>query len=153
MTQGDLPYSAEGNEIKVFHVQDGGAVRFWNSTGGLTALISGRESPAVSARAKDLDIHVVVQGVPDKIPAYETICRNFGVSDAETSFIGDDLLDLEPMRRCGYPIAVANAIPRVKRAARYVTRRPGGCGAIAEAVERLMRYNGTWAESMERFQA
>jgi 3-deoxy-D-manno-octulosonate 8-phosphate phosphatase (KDO 8-P phosphatase) len=139
LTSGELPYTAAGgNEVRTFYVQDGGAIRCWQASGGVAALISGRESRAVLARAKDLGVDSVTQGVSDKLPAYEAICREVGVADAEVSFIGDDLLDLPPMRRCGYPIAVANAVPQVKRAARYVTRRRGGEGAVAEAIARLM---------------
>jgi 3-deoxy-D-manno-octulosonate 8-phosphate phosphatase (KDO 8-P phosphatase) len=153
MTTGALAYSAAGNEEKTFYVQDGGAIGLWKKAGGAVAIISGRKSKAVDARARDLGIATVFQGVLDKIPVYETICRQAGVSDEEVSFVGDALLDVEPMRRCGYPIAVANALPRVKRAARYVTRRSGGDGAVAEAVERLLRHNGTWSEVVPRRQA
>lgn len=152
MTTGALTYCAGGNEEKTFYVQDGGAIGLWKKAGGEVAIISGRKSQAVAARAKDLGIATVVQGVLDKMPVYETICRQAGVSDEEVSFVGDALLDVEPMRRCGYPIAVANALPRVKRVARYVTRRPGGEGAVAEAVERLLRHNGTWPEVLTRRQ-
>jgi 3-deoxy-D-manno-octulosonate 8-phosphate phosphatase (KDO 8-P phosphatase) len=148
LTSGELPYDADGNEIKTFYVQDGGAIRLWQTCGGTAAILSGRQSPAVIARAKDLGINFVIQGVADKLPAYEGLCRQAGASDQETAFIGDDFLDLPPMRRCGYPIAPANAVPMVKRAARYVTRRPGGRGAVAEAVERLLRHNGTWPKAV-----
>lgn len=141
LTTGALSYGAEGEAAKVFYVQDGGALRRWQAAGGLLALISGRESEAVAARAKELGIESVVQGVSEKVAAYERVCREAGVADAETSFVGDDELDLSPMRRCGYPIAVANAVARVKRAARYVTRRAGGEGAVSEVVERLLRHN------------
>lgn len=151
LTTGELPYTKAGNEVKSFHVQDGGALRLWRAAGGTVALLSGRSSPAVLARAKDLGIESVTQGVTDKLPVYQAICRKIGVGGAEASFVGDDLLDLAPMRHCGYPIAVASAVPMVKRAARYVTRRRGGEGAVAEAVERLLRYNGQWSETMTRW--
>jgi len=152
MTTGALAYCAAGNEEKTFYVQDGGAIGLWRKTGGSVAIISGRKAEAVEARGKDLGITTIVQGVLDKMPVYETICRQAGVADDEVSFVGDALLDIGPMRRCGYPIAVANALPRVKRVARYVTRRAGGEGAVAEAVERLLRHNGTWAEALTRRQ-
>ncbi len=146
MTTGALGYCAAGNEEKTFYVQDGGAIALWKKAGGTVAIISGRKSEAVEARGRDLGIATVVQGVHDKVPVYETVCRQAGVSDEEVSFVGDALLDIEPMRRCGYPIAVANALARVKRVARYVTRRRGGEGAVAEAVEQLLRHNGVWPE-------
>ena len=152
MTTGALAYSATGNEEKTFYVQDGGAIGLWKKAGGKVAIISGRKSEAVEARGRDLGIATVVQGVHDKMPVYETVCRQAGVSDEEVSFVGDALLDIEPMRRCGYPIAVANALARVKRVARYVTRRRGGEGAVAEAVEQLLRHNGVWPEVLTRRQ-
>lgn len=142
LTTGALPYTAAGSEEKTFFVQDGGAIRLWQKAGGRVALVSGRQSPAVEARARELGIEPVLQGVLDKLPAYESICCSLDVRDEEACFIGDDALDVPPMRRCGYPVAVANALPIVKRAARYVTRRRGGEGAVAEAIERLMRHNG-----------
>lgn len=145
LTGGELPYNADGSETKTFYVQDGGAIRLWQKMGGQVAVISGRKSPAVEARVKDLGIALVIQGVDDKLPAYEALCRQANVTDDEVSFMGDDLLDLPPMLRCGYAIAPANALPLAKRAARYVTRRSGGQGAVAEAVERLLRHNGVWS--------
>lgn len=153
LTSGALPYDADGNRQKTFYVQDGGAIRLWQAQGGMVAILSGREAPSVNARAKDLGIPIVVQGVPDKVPAYETICRQAGVSESEVAVMGDDLPDLAIMRRCGYPVAVQNAHRFAKRLARYITRHSGGRGAIAEAVERLLRYNGTHQDAYARFQS
>lgn len=148
LTSGALDYSSEGNIMRTFHVQDGGAIRLWQSAGGAVAIVSGRSSPAVERRAADLGLEFVAQGVNDKMVAYDEARRRAGASDAETCFIGDDLMDLPPMRRCGYPIAVANAVPTVKRTARYVTRQPGGDGAVRESLEHLMRLNGQWNDAM-----
>lgn len=153
LTSGELPYDSQGNVTKVFHVQDGGAIRLWQRAGGQVAIISGRDSPAVSARAAELDIPLLAQGVRDKMPVFDSFCEKAGVMPREASFVGDDLLDIAPMRRCGYPIAVANAIPLVKRAAVYITRRSGGAGAVAESVERLLRHNGEWSRIANRWAA
>jgi 3-deoxy-D-manno-octulosonate 8-phosphate phosphatase (KDO 8-P phosphatase) len=153
LTDGRLPYDLEGGERKTFFVQDGGAVRLWLSFGGTAAVISGRKSPVVEARCKELEIERVVQGVSEKMSAYETIRDEAMVTDDAIAYVGDDLLDIAPMQRCGYPIAVANALPAVKRVARHVTRRRGGEGAVAEAVERILRHNGTWHAAMNRIEA
>lgn len=153
LTTGALPYDADGNRRKTFFVQDGGAIKLWQSQGGLVAILSGREAPSVNARAKDLGIATVVQGVPEKLPAYETICRELGVAEAAVAAVGDDLPDLPVLERCGYPIAVANAHRYAKRAARYVTKQSGGNGAVAEAIERLMRHNGEWTSAVARYQS
>lgn len=139
LTGGELPYGVEGCTEKTFHVQDGGAIRRWHDAGGVTAIISGRHSPAVSRRAEELGICLLAEGVSDKLPAYEDFMRRTGMRDEDICYVGDDLLDLPPMRRCGLPVAVANALPQVKRAAALVTRRRGGEGAVAEVVSRLLR--------------
>lgn len=151
LTSGALPYGPAGNEEKTFFVQDGLAIRIWLESDGQVAIISGRASPSVARRAQDLGIRCVQQGVADKLPVYERVCRTFGVQDEAVSVVGDDLLDIDPMRRSAYPIAVANAVPPVKRTARYVTRCAGGAGAVGEAVERLMRHNGTWSRAFSRW--
>ncbi len=153
MTPGELPYGDGGNVEKCFHVQDGSAIKLWMNGGGRVAIISGRKSPAVNRRAADLGITFVAQGVTNKTIPFEKACSELQAEPAETAVIGDDLLDLPILTRCGYPIAVANAVPTVKRAARYVTRRTGGAGAINEAVERLLRHNGTWEQAIRKYLA
>lgn len=142
LTTGALPYDGDGNVVKSFHVQDGAGMRAWRLAGGVAAIVSGRESPAVRRRAEDLGISLVWQGVADKLPVFEALCRDVGVRPEAACVVGDDTLDLAPMKVCGYPIAVANAVPAVKRAARFVTRRRGGEGAVREAIDRLLRLNG-----------
>ncbi|MBX3394530.1 MAG: HAD hydrolase family protein [Phycisphaerae bacterium] len=146
LTTGELPYLDAGNELKAFHVQDGTAIKLWKRCGGLVGIVSGRDTPAVTKRAKDLGIDAVYLGVADKLPAYEAMLSQCAVEEDSVCVVGDDWMDLGPMRRCGYPVAVANALPIVKRAARFVTRRSGGRGALAEVVERLLRLNGKWID-------
>src|SRR5260221_1382797 len=76
LTRGFLPYDAKGNEVKEFYVQDGGAIRRWQKEGNLAAIISGRASPAVETRAKDLGITLVYQKVWDKMPVYESLRKD-----------------------------------------------------------------------------
>lgn len=150
LTDGGLPYSADGSASKQFFVQDGGAMRLWQRMGGTISILSGRQSPAVETRAKDLGISLVMQGIADKLAACDELCRRAGVTDAQTCVMGDDLIDMPPMKRCGFAIAPANALPVVKRAAHYVTRRAGGEGAVAEAIERLLRRNGSWSAALRQ---
>ena len=141
LTDGKLAYGASGESGKSFFVVDGGAIRLWQAARGETAIISGRIQAAVEARARDLGIKYVFQGVADKEPVYSSIVARLGIDDANVAVVGDDMIDLPMMRRCGYPIAPGNAVPEAKRAARYVTRRSGGEGAVFEAIDRLMRHN------------
>ncbi|MEK6675062.1 MAG: HAD hydrolase family protein [Planctomycetota bacterium] len=134
-------------EGKAFHVQDGCAIKLWQQVGRRAAVVSGRKSSLVESRARELGIDWCHTGVGDKTAMYEELKSTWSSSDAVIAVMGDDLPDLGPMRRCGFPIAVANAVPVVKRAAQYVTRRSGGCGAVAEVVEFILRKQGRWCPS------
>lgn len=144
LTDGDLPFDERGCEDRTFFVQDGAALAAWRRAGGRFALLSGRTAAAVTRRAAELKADEVLQGIDDKLAAFRGLCEKLGVRPDDVCYVGDDWADLPVMRACGTPIAVANAIPAVKREAVRVTRRRGGAGAVAEVVEHLLRRAGRW---------
>ena len=144
LTDGRITLGPDGDAGKGFCVQDGCAIKLWQKVGGKVAILSGRKSPEIARRASELGIEQVHMGVTDKLAAYETIIAAGSIDTEYVAYLGDDLPDLGPMRRCGFAVAVANAVPTVKRAAAYVTRRAGGFGAVAETVELLLRQQGKW---------
>jgi len=132
MTDGTLYIGAQGEPFKAFNILDGHGMKMLQSAGIATAIISGRSSEAVERRAAELAIFHVVQGCADKVASFEALRAQLGVEAAACSFMGDDLPDLAVMRRCGFAVAVANAVEPVKQAAHYVTRASGGRGAVRE---------------------
>jgi 3-deoxy-D-manno-octulosonate 8-phosphate phosphatase (KDO 8-P phosphatase) len=135
------------SEIKGFSAYDGAGLKLARAAGLRTGLITGRESSAVSQRARECEIEFVYQGRATKLAAYEEILRATGASDAETAYIGDDLPDLPLLQRVGFAAAVANAAPEVKRAAHYVTAHSGGDGAVREVIELIVKAQGKWIET------
>ena len=153
LTDGRLfpaPQPSEVPELsgKAFHVQDGHAIKLWQRCGYQTAILSGRDSPYVTSRARELGIGWCRTGADDKLSAYVQLIESAAYIDAAVAYVGDDLPDLRPMARCGFPVAVANAVPAVKQAAAYVTRRAGGSGAVAEVVELLLRRQKRWSRAL-----
>lgn len=144
LTDGRIVYADDGTELKRFHVRDGSGLKFWRQAGKRVAVLSGRSSPAVDRRAAELGIAHVVQGQGDKLPAFERVLAEVGVSPAEVCAIGDDLPDLPVLTRAGLAVAVADACPEVRAAADYVTAVPGGAGAVRDAVEWLLKLTGEW---------
>ena len=145
LTDGRVVYTAAGDEVKSFHVRDGSGLKYWRQSGKKVAILSGRSSPAVDRRAAELGIPTIVQGVSEKLPALRHILNELGLRPDQTCAVGDDLPDLPVLRHCGLGVAVADAVPELKAAAAYVTAAAGGHGAVREAVEWLMRGQGTWA--------
>jgi 3-deoxy-D-manno-octulosonate 8-phosphate phosphatase (KDO 8-P phosphatase) len=90
---------------------------------------------------------------PLKMPAYEEILRKAGVSDSAVAYVGDDLPDIPLMRRAGLAIAVGDAVPEVKKAAHYTTKAVAGRGAIREAIELILKCQGTWEEMIDKARA
>ncbi len=151
LTDGRVYLDAQGCETIAFSIQDGVAVNLWRRTGRLVGLLSGRNQPAVRARAAQLKVDLTILGRNDKVDAYEHLLAENSLTDDEVAYMGDDLLDLSVMARCGYPIAPANAIEPVKSAAQHVTSRSGGHGAVSEAIQHLLWQAGEWEEWVESY--
>ena len=138
-------------ETKGFNAQDGVSLLWAREAGLETGIISGRSSNGVVHRARMLKMSHIVQGTFEKLKAYERIRAERGYAHAEVAFVGDDLTDLPVLKACGLPVAVANARPEVRAAARVVTRRTGGDGAVREVVELLLKSQGKWKPLLARF--
>jgi 3-deoxy-D-manno-octulosonate 8-phosphate phosphatase (KDO 8-P phosphatase) len=146
MTDGRIIMDHEGKEIKAFDVRDGHGIKLLRQAGIEVAVLTGRNSPVVQKRADDLGIPWVRQGVHNKVAAYEEIAGEVGIEDAETCFVGDDLVDITLLKRVGLPICVADGVQEAKAVALYVTQCPGGRGAVREVCELLLRAQGRWEE-------
>lgn len=139
-------------ELKRFHIQDGLGIKLLQLAGLRVALVSGRPSAATEARARELGLDAVVQdGAARKVPLFHDLLRRYGFAWDQAAFVGDDLADLPVLRRVALPIAVANAVPDVLAAARYVTSAPGGAGAAREVADLLLKARGDWHAVLETY--
>ena len=132
-------------EFKRFHVLDGLGVKLLRTVGLPVVLISGRESEASEARAKEMEVDELLQVAPQqKLATLVDVLKRRGLALKECAYVGDDLADLPVLRAVGLPVAVANACPEVKVVAHYVTSVPGGQGAVRDFAERLLKARGEW---------
>lgn len=125
-------------ETKTFHARDGLGIRMAHAVGIQTGIITGRGSPVLVHRVKELGIHFLHQNTYDKIRAYEEICRAAGLSDAEVAYIGDDIVDLPVLERVGLAVGVGDGDPSLRKRVHYWTRSQGGQGAVRETIELLL---------------
>lgn len=137
LTDGRLYYGTRGEALKVFHVLDGHGIREVQRLGIGVAVISGRNSPAVRRRCRDLGIAHLHQGIDAKLPVLEKLCRRLGFALAECAAIGDDAPDVPILRAVGLAFAVPGAHASARRAAHRVTRAAGGHGAVREVCDLL----------------
>jgi len=150
LTRGEIIHGSHG-ELKVFNVQDGHGFALARRAGLKTAFLSGRASEAVRIRASELHVDVHEEGVRDKARVIHGVLEKLGVEAEKTCYVGDDLVDIPPMRKVGLSIAVANAADEVKEVAMLVTQKRGGEGAAREVIELILKARGSWPSLMERY--
>jgi 3-deoxy-D-manno-octulosonate 8-phosphate phosphatase (KDO 8-P phosphatase) len=137
LTDGRVYYGARGEQLQCFNIKDGHGLKSLAHAGISIAIISGRRSPAVARRSRELGIRHVMQGSRDKVRDFRALAAKLGVTAAQCAFIGDDTPDVPLLREVGMAFAVADAHPQAKAAAHHVTRLAGGCGAVREVCDRL----------------
>jgi len=151
LTDGTVIINTDGTESKRFSLLDGHGIKMLHRAGFASAIVSGRKSETTIVRARQLDIKHVLQGYTNKLPAFESLLAETGLTAEQIAYIGDDLLDLPLVRRSGFGVAVANAVDELKQDADFVTTRPGGCGAVREVIEHILKNTGKWDNLMARY--
>ena len=152
MTPGEVCLQAfpDGSvsEMKIFNAHDGAGIKLASIMGIRTGVITGRDSPATTRRARESSMEFVFQGQPKKLESYKSILVRAGVTDEEVAYLGDDLPDLPILERVGLAVAVADSVPEVLRAAHYITTVAGGKGAAREVVELILKAQGKWKKAI-----
>ena len=139
LTDGRLYFSSRGEEMKVFDVRDGQGIVLWHRAGFKSGVISGRgASEIINKRAEELGIEFVRTSSSDKVRDLDEIVEVLGLSFGEVAFIGDDIGDIDVMKRVGFAVAVANAVEDAKAVAAYVTKARGGRGAVREVIDMML---------------
>ncbi len=144
LTDGSIILDNEGNEFKRFYVRDGHGVRMLNRAGIKVAIITGRNSKVVQRRADELGIVEVHQGIFKKSALYEQILQKYKYKDENVAFMGDDIVDIELLKRAGFPAAPADADEEAKKWAVFVSAKGGGRGAVREFIDLILKSSGLW---------
>ena len=140
-------------EMKVFNAHDGQGLSLAHTMGIQTGFITGRQSPAVAQRAKELNVTFVYLGQAQKTQAFEECLRKAQVSEEEVAYLGDDLPDIPLARRAGLGVCVADGAAELAAACHYTTRRRAGRGAAREVVELILKAQGRWEEAVPQARA
>ena len=150
MTDGTVSIAASGDETKTFSIRDGAALVWAQRAGFEVALLSGRPSQATARRAAELGITRVLQGPPDKRQAYQGLLKECAVTDREVAYMGDDWLDLVILERVGLAAAPADAMKEVRQRVHWVSRFPGGRGAVRDLIEMMLKAHRRWHDVLRR---
>ena len=151
MTDGRIIFDSKGRDSRNFNVQDGLGVYFAKKCGLIVGIITGRKSRVTKIRARELKIDFLSQGHKNKLKPYEKFKVGFNLTDEEIGYIGDDLLDLSIMSRCGFSACVANGREEVKAKSHFVTNSTGGKGAVREVIEFVLKQQGKWQKLLDNY--
>jgi 3-deoxy-D-manno-octulosonate 8-phosphate phosphatase (KDO 8-P phosphatase) len=143
LTDGRLWYASDGREHKAFHAFDGHGIKMLSESGVRCAILSGRKSPTVAKRAKEMGLALVRQGIADKRDEFGRMLKRLRVDASAAGYMGDDLVDVPVLRRAGFACAPREAPEVVRHCVHYVPSAAAGGGAVRELCEYIMRSQGT----------
>jgi YrbI family 3-deoxy-D-manno-octulosonate 8-phosphate phosphatase len=151
LTDGGIFFDNQGIESKRFHVRDGLGIKLWKRAGYKFGILTSRSSHLVKVRANELGVDIVRQGFEDKVGKALEVIAECRLRPEQVCFIGDDLPDLPVMKRVGLAVAVADAVRELRENAAYVTRSPGGHGAVREVIEMILRAKLQWNDLISKY--
>jgi 3-deoxy-D-manno-octulosonate 8-phosphate phosphatase (KDO 8-P phosphatase) len=139
LTDGRLYFDAQGEALKVFHVRDGAGMVQLMKAGVQIAIITGRSSPHVETRMRELAVSIVHQGVQDKLAVLQSILSEMHITRNEVAVVGDDAAEVPMFNVVQLAIAVADAHSSARAAAHHVTQASGGQGAVREVCDLILQ--------------
>ena len=151
LTDGSLFYGDDGQEYKAFNSRDGHGIKMLRDSGVEIGILTGRTSNVVLHRARNLGIPHIIQGAGDKLPPYLDMLEQLKLHPEQVAYMGDDVVDLPVLRRCGFGCTVPDAPDEVKARCHYVTRAGAGRGAAREVCELILRAQGHWAAQLAHY--
>lgn len=131
---------SNGEWRRFFSIRDGVGIKLLQERGYRIAIITGSKAEDIRTRAKNLGIDFFYEGALDKEPAFEKLKTDSGLEPAQMAYVGDDVFDLPLLKRVGFAATVPEAVDEVKETVHYVTRRPGGNGAVREVCDFISQY-------------
>lgn len=142
LTDGGMYYSEDGDMLKKFNAKDGMGISNLRKAGIITGIVTGENTQIVAKRAEKLGMEEIHLGVKDKVSCVKEICNRLEIDLSEVAYVGDDINDIGILQLVGYPFSVINAEEAVKKEAIFISKRPGGLGAVRDITDKILEING-----------
>lgn len=146
-----ITLSSDGEPLRTVNIKDGYAIQLACKRGLLVAIITGGNTAAVRKRYEGLGVKDIYMGAGVKMTAYEELLDKYSLTDSDVVYVGDDIPDLEVMRRVGCACCPKDACPEVKEVSRYVSDRIGGYGVGRDIIEQVLKAQGKWMADKKAF--
>ena len=146
-----IALSADGEPLRTINIKDGYAIQLAVKLGLRIAILTGGKSAGIRMRYEGLGVEDIYMGCAVKIVTYEEFLRRYGLSDEKVMYMGDDIPDLEIMRRVGCAVCPKDACAEVKAVSCYVSDLRGGYGCGRDVIEQTLRAQGKWVMNEKAF--
>jgi len=146
-----IALAVDGTPLRTVNIKDGYAIQLAMKMGLRIAILSGCMIEAVRKRYEGLGMQDIYLGAAVKIQIYDEFLKKYGLKDDEVMFMGDDIPDLEVMRRVGCPVCPADACTEVRELSLYVSQRKGGMGCGRDVIEQTLRAQDKWLSDERAF--
>lgn len=140
LTDCRLWMDSDGEWKRIYSVRDGVGIKALAAAGYKLAIITGAQAKDVRARAKMLGFDFFYEGAADKWPSFEKLQLDSGLKPSEMAYVGDDVFDIPLIKSVAFGATVPEAVDEVIEVAQYVTKRPGGNGAVREVCSFILKY-------------
>lgn len=146
-----ISLNSEGEPLRTVNIKDGYAIQLAVRLGLRIAIMTGGSTESVRLRYERLGVRHIYMGCAMKIHTYEQFLADYGLTDDEVLYMGDDIPDLPVMRRVGCPVCPKDACPEVRDASLYVSHCKGGYGCGRDVIEQILRAQGKWLADERAF--
>ncbi len=146
-----ITLSSEGVPLRTVNIKDGYAIQLAVKLGLRIVILTGANVPSVRVRYEGLGVEDIYLGCAVKIETYNQLLEKYGLKDEEVMYMGDDIPDLEIMRRVGCPVCPKDACPEIKEASVYISDRIGGHGCGRDVIEQVLRAQEKWVMNAKAF--
>ena len=146
-----ITLSSDGVPFRTVNIKDGYAIQLAMKLGLRIVVMTGANVSSICRRYEGLGVEDIYVGCAVKIKAYDAFLDQYGLSDEEVMYMGDDIPDLQVMRRVGCPVCPKDACPEIKEASVYVSDCIGGHGCGRDVIEQTLRAQGKWVMDEKAF--
>ena len=138
LTDGGMYYSSKGDILKKFHARDGMAVSILKKNTIPTVIITKERNQIVKKWSSKMNIDKLFDGVKNKEKVVSKLCKSYGLSENNIAYIGDDVNDLEILKKTGFAATPKDGNLEVKKIVDYICKNRGGEGVLREICDLII---------------
>ncbi|MEK6450820.1 MULTISPECIES: KdsC family phosphatase [Myroides] len=149
LTDGNVHVAQDGSLLRDMSIRDGYAIKAAIENGYQVCIISGGSNDGVRIRLQNLGVKEIYMAVPNKVTVFKEIIAKYNLNPENILYMGDDIPDYHIMHEVALPTCPQDAVPEIKRVAKYISHVNGGKGAARDVIEQVMKTQQKWFQHFD----